>query len=79
MVVPVGTIESIGAVAALANNIFDLCKKKPLTSLEGLDARIKAEEECTNAIRAIDEAEKKGDKDKANLLFHNFVDGVLRL
>jgi len=48
MVVPI--IDAIGEIARLANNILEIVRKNPLTSLERFDDRIKAEDACTDII-----------------------------
>ena len=74
-----GEIQAVGEIASLAKLIMETCKKKPLTALEDFEQRINVEEQCTEIIQQIEEAEKKGDKDTARKLFHDFVDATLVL
>lgn len=71
-------IEALGEIARLATTILEAVKKKPLTSLEQLNQRIEAEENCTDIIQTIDKLEKEGKHDEAVKTFHSFVDNLLK-
>ncbi len=72
-------IESIGEIAKLATTLLTMAQKKPLTDIEKLEKRIEAEAECTEAIQRIDKAEREGQKESAQLFFHDFIDSLWKL